>query len=773
MGTQWRALLGGLIGLALMASPAAAQTLDAPVPRSYPSDGYQRAKPDPLPEILARDTAAADAAAMRCDAGEMAGCNALGTAFAMGAGRPQNRPVAELLYREACDGGDGDACLRLGKLVRFADDRFTWDRTAWIFVRACALGVDEACEEQADNIESGALGTADPAAATVLRRANCARGMAESCYNLALRLTQPERTPDERAEGLALHDRQCRAGAARDCRALARYWRDDDDGDNPRSRAYQLLGCEAGDGAVCNALGTALMRGEWDGGGSSDNPRIQASALFDKACASVSWSCDTARVMREEAALNRDCADGAADVCLLLAEVYEEDSGPLEDPARAARLRGIACETMSSGDMLGDICILAGERALTQIAAGVSGFDPARIEAWFFRGCAFGWDQACWRLANLLAEGTALPADMPRALAIYQRLCGEGDSQACDGLRDASRIIPDPPLLMASADTPPPVYSDEEIAAMMQAEMEAQRLREEEMEAQACTTTEVTFRGATYTDTVCSRVSAIINGFVAKVGSAPWQALLWRPETLGRRRLAMADRVLCGGAVVRPGWVLTAAHCLTDEIDGVRYGVRSSGHRIRLGVYNPLANEGFSYPILNVIPHPSFTRSTWVYDIALVQYDPRAGRKEGGPVRSIATIRLDRKPPAQRVIKARMPAYTFGWGRTAVEGGATPSELRGARLELEASERCTELTAMRDTRRDAVLCAAGRQGQQACFGDSGGPLITYGDSGMGPTVIGVVSSGVKCGTTGVPSRFTRIAHPRVQSWLTSHLPGLR
>jgi secreted trypsin-like serine protease len=72
--------------------------------------------------------------------------------------------------------------------------------------------------------------------------------------------------------------------------------------------------------------------------------------------------------------------------------------------------------------------------------------------------------------------------------------------------------------------------------------------------------------------------------------------------------------------------------------------------------------------------------------------------------------------------------------------------------------------------RGAVLCAAGARGEQACFGDSGGPLVTYADADNVPTVIGVVSAGVKCGRTAIPSRFTRIGHPRVQRWINSILP---
>ncbi len=120
-----------------------------------------------------------------------------------------------------------------------------------------------------------------------------------------------------------------------------------------------------------------------------------------------------------------------------------------------------------------------------------------------------------------------------------------------------------------------------------------------------------------------------------------------------------------------------------------------------------------------------------------------------------------------------MPAYTFGWGRTALEGASKPpSVLRGARLELRDMENCTRVTGFRDDMRGAVLCAAGARGEQACFGDSGGPLISYAEADDVPTVIGVVSAGVKCGRTSVPSRFTRIGHRAVREWLRTVLPSV-
>lgn len=755
-----------IAGLLTAAAPAAAQDPDGPIPRDYPTTGFERADTGRAPEILAREAAAATDFEAACSAGDMAQCAELGLAFETGTGRPQNRPVAELIYREACAANVAIACVRLGKLVRFADDRAQWDITAPLFVRACRMGLAEGCDRHADDLAEGyATGTSDPAAALALRRKTCAGGNAPSCTTLALVLIRE--SPDAAGvdEGLALLDRQCRAGRAEDCNAAMLHFEWKEEGYGRRTGEYQSLACSAGDAWACIGRGRRALQY-----GIGPEARAAATAFYERACALNDYHCTVAAEVRDEPLLRVACTAGDRAACIELGNLLADWNGPFKDHPRAIALLGEACTTATDPAEAQELCGTAGTLAFELAQAGeAEGLpDAARIEGLLMAACLAGRDNSCLMLANALMDGRVLASDPLYATDLYRGLCDRGDTRGCAGLGNAIRVNAAAPLLVAGGDLDPPEYSPEEIAEMARI-AEAERREQEERDLVAsCTTTQVEWRGTVYVDTICMRVVAIINGFTVQRGNAPWQALLWRPEVLGTRRLALADRVLCGGAVVRTGWVLTAAHCLVDE-GGIP--IRTGGHRIRLGVSNPLADEGFSYPILRVFPHPEFKRSTLVYDIALVQYDPRAGRREGGPVGPIAAIRLDPKPLAQRPIRARMPAYTFGWGRTAHAGGATPSELRGARLELEDAQACTELTAFRDTRRDAVICATGPQGQQACSGDSGGPLITYGDEGRVPTVLAVVSSGVKCGTTGVASRFTRVAHPRVQIWLTSHLPG--
>lgn len=96
---------------------------------------------------LAQDSVVAMAFNTRgCDLGDMMGCNNLGAHHDEAQGVPRDVALAAGYYRQACDGGIGLACANLARLV-----------------------------------DTGALGTPDPAAAPALRARGCELGHAESC----------------------------------------------------------------------------------------------------------------------------------------------------------------------------------------------------------------------------------------------------------------------------------------------------------------------------------------------------------------------------------------------------------------------------------------------------------------------------------------------------------------------------------------------------------------------------------------------------------------
>jgi len=110
-----------------------------------------------------------------------------------------------------------------------------------------------------------------------------------------------------------------------------------------------------------------------------------------------------------------------------------------------------------------------------------------------------------------------------------------------------------------------------------------------------------------------------------------------------------------------------------------------------------------------------------------------------------------------------MPVYVYGWGVTSF-GGEASDYLKGVKLGLEDPVVCGQRNRFTGPLLEGgLLCASAPDRSQACDGDSGGPLVTYGDKDRIPTVIGVVSAGAACGTTGTPSRYTRVA--KVRDWL--------
>jgi secreted trypsin-like serine protease len=50
-------------------------------------------------------------------------------------------------------------------------------------------------------------------------------------------------------------------------------------------------------------------------------------------------------------------------------------------------------------------------------------------------------------------------------------------------------------------------------------------------------------------------------------------------------------------------------------------------------------------------------------------------------------------------------------------------------------------------------------------------LVHYADGGRRPILIGVVSAGKKCGATGLPSQYTRVA--KVRSWIENTIKPAR
>lgn len=229
----------------------------------------------------------------------------------------------------------------------------------------------------------------------------------------------------------------------------------------------------------------------------------------------------------------------------------------------------------------------------------------------------------------------------------------------------------------------------------------------------------------------------IVGGEITDIKKHPWQVAL-RTST-----------GFCGGTLIAPRWVLTAAHCFDAgrAIDDVR-GVKGGATRL---------NEGGDWASAEQVHvHAGYVPATKENDIALVKI--KSGQSGTKIIAMIA---------AGGSVAANEELEITGWGHTA-EGGEESSDLLLARVPAVDTATCNAPDSYNGRVMANMMCAGlVVGGVDTCQGDSGGPLVQRRSSG--PLLVGVVSWGDGCAVAKKYGIYTRVAQYR--DWIKETMAG--
>ncbi|XP_039236864.1 acrosin-like [Pipra filicauda] len=242
----------------------------------------------------------------------------------------------------------------------------------------------------------------------------------------------------------------------------------------------------------------------------------------------------------------------------------------------------------------------------------------------------------------------------------------------------------------------------------------------------------------------------IVGGVNVPPGKGAWAGIV----SIQSLRTKKFFRHNCGGTIIRPQWVLSAAHCFINRTNPLS----------KWGVLAGLTTTADSGPevqirrIKQVKIHEQYD-GLMRHDIALVELTKPF---ECNPSVQLACL------PGPTVKVSALNCYVAGWGATEAKTVAQASVLKEAKVLLIDTQLCNSTDWYGGRIQDDNVCAGQPEGgMNTCQGDSGGPLICKDSTADIFWEVGLTSWAVGCARPKKPTVFVSTQY--YHSWIMKHI----
>ncbi|XP_030385413.1 uncharacterized protein LOC115632416 [Scaptodrosophila lebanonensis] len=231
----------------------------------------------------------------------------------------------------------------------------------------------------------------------------------------------------------------------------------------------------------------------------------------------------------------------------------------------------------------------------------------------------------------------------------------------------------------------------------------------------------------------------IIGGKAARKGEWPWQVAIFN----------RFKEAFCGGTLIAPSWVLTAAHCVRRVL------------YVRIGEHNLDYEDGteIQLRVLKSFKHPSFDKRTVDSDVALLRL-PK-------PVNASTWIGYSCMPRPYQPLPKNMECTVIGWGKRRNHDVVGTSVLHQAEVPIIPMANCRSVYHDYTITKN-MFCAGHQRGRiDTCAGDSGGPLLCRDTTKPNHpwTIFGITSFGDGCAKRNKFGIYAKV--PNYVDWVWS------